>query len=211
MKARLILLPLVALFVMTAASTVFAQFGEPSVKIGIARIQHYDPEYIHDDGTLPSKVTKEMKGAELFFEYILYERFGLEMNYTLTPLSRTYDLGVISDNVEETVSYFLYGANYYWANKANKKGSAFLLGISTGKATVSHSFEGGTLGKQSTTNSPTILVTKLGWDYNFDFGGARFQYQLVEGQDSNTTEITGVRQTVNLDSNAFLLGVFAFF
>ena len=194
------------------AAPVFGQ--EMSIKIGLNRVSSSGMEYIHDDGTTPITVSDSSVGNELFLEWLISERFGLEINSAISPLKRTYSLEsggtTISENVVEEVSYTLFGANLYFS-KAGRKGLKFLVGLYAGTAEISHAFEGGTLGTTTTSNSTSLTVFKLGMDWITKMAGFRLQYQNWEGTASNTTEITGIKQTGDMTGSVISLGVFAFF
>jgi hypothetical protein len=185
-----------------------------SFKIGLNRASTSGMEYTHDDGSTPVTISESSVGNELFIEYLISERFGLEINSTISPLKRTYSLEsggtTISQNVIEEASYTLYGANLYFS-KAGRKGLKFLVGLFAGTADISHSFEGGTLGTKSTSDSTSVTVVKLGLDWITKMAGFRFQYQNWEGTASNTTQISGVKQTGDMTGSVISLGVFAFF
>ena len=195
-----------------AAAPVFGQ--DMSIKIGLSRISTSGMEYTHDDGTTSVTVAESSIGNELFFEYLISERFGLEINTAISPLKRTYSLEsggtTISENVVEEVSYTLFGANLYFS-KAGRKGLKFLVGLYAGTADISHSFEGKTLGTASSSDSTSVTVLKLGMDWITKMAGFRFQYQNWEGAASNTTQITGIKQTGDMTGSVISLGVSAFF
>ena len=185
-----------------------------SMKLGINRASFSGLTYTHDDGTTEYSNSEALVGNELFFEYVMAERFSLEIDASVSPLSRNYRLeegGVIaSDNVTETFNYVTYGANLYFT-KAQRKGLKVLVGVATGTASIDHEFEGGTLGAKTTSNDATLAIFKLGMDWVTTMAGLRLQYQLVEGKVSNTTQITGVKQTMDINGGLIVLGVFAFF
>ena len=194
------------------ACPVFGQ--DMSFKIGLNRASTSGMQYTHDDGTTPVTNSDSAIGNEVFLEYLISERFGLEINSSVSPLKRTYTLEsggtVISQNVIEEASYTLFGANLYFS-KAGRKGLKFLVGLSAGTADITHSFEGGTLGTDSSSNSTSVTVVKLGMDWITKLAGFRFQYQNWEGTASNTTQIAGVKQTGDMTGSVISLGVFAFF
>ena len=72
------------------AAPVFGQ--EMSIKIGLNRVSSSGMEYIHDDGTTPITVSDSSVGNELFLEWLISERFGLEINSAISPWKRPYSL-----------------------------------------------------------------------------------------------------------------------
>lgn len=205
---------LLVLFWAMTGATGLALGVEMNMKIGINRVSASGMTYTHDDGATEYTNSEGYVGNDIFFEYVISQHFSLEIDSTITGLQRTYTLEAggttISDNVTETLSYITYGANLYF-NRADKRGLKFLIGISTGTATVTHEFEGGTLGTASSTNSPGLTIFKLGMDWITKFAGFRLQYKVIEGSAGNTTEVAGVTQTADLNGSFLVLGVFAFF
>ena len=92
-----------------------------------------------------------------------------------------------------------------------RKGLKFLVGLFAGNADIDQTFEGGTLGAKSSSNSTSVTVVKLGLDWITKMAGFRFQFQNWEGTASNTTQISPVKQTVDMTGSVISLGVFAFF
>lgn len=187
--------------------------GEPSIKIGLNRMSVSGVTYTHDTGTEQLTESGPMVGNELFFEWVMSERLGLEIGSTLTPLKRVYTLkgaAVVSDSVTETLNTTSVGLNLYF-NKATRRGLKFLLGLGVGSAKVTHEFEGGTLGTQSTTNDLTLNTLKLGLDWITNFAGLRLQYLATSGTTRSSTNLTGVIQTVDAAGSGVVLGIFAFF
>ena len=84
-----------------AAAPVFGQ--DMSIKIGLSRISTSGMEYTHDDGTTSVTVAESSIGNELFFEYLIFERFGLEINTAISPLKRTYSLESGGTTIPENV------------------------------------------------------------------------------------------------------------
>jgi hypothetical protein len=100
--------------------------------------------------------------------------------------------------------------NLYFT-RATRRGFQFAIGVATGTVAVTQEFEGGSLGKQSTSNSFALTAIKLGMEWITELAGVRFQYQSTTGSTSNTSELNGVKQTVDYGGDALSLGVFAFF
>ena len=206
-NARLFTLAAVAALGLLAPS-----LARANVKIGLDEVTLGGAKYTHDNGTKYTN-SKDLVGTELAVEYLPTEFFGIEVDYGLTPLSRTYQLGTngsVSKNVTESAAFVLYGVNLYFG-RDDRRGFHPELGVSTGSATVSQKFEGGTLGTQSTNNTVNLNVLKAGLDWMTSYAGVRLQYQLWTGEKSNSTLLTGVRQTVSYTGSAVVIGVFANF
>ena len=212
MKYSIIFLAsLLGILVFTPA--VFSQ-PTPNFKIGINRVVLGDAKYTHDTGSGVATGTGNMTGNDLVLEFLMFERFGLELSTALTSAERNYSLVIggttISSNVTETVSVTQIGVNLYFG-AAYKKGFNFLIGLGLGPAKVTHEFEGGTLGTTSSTNTINLNTLKLGFDWVTELATLRLQYQNWNGRTSSSTNLTNVLQTVDLGGDVFVLGVLAFF
>jgi hypothetical protein len=206
-KARL-----VALAAIAAAGLLAPSLTRANVKIGLDEVTLGGAKYTHDNGTKYTS-SKDLVGTQLAVEYLPTEFFGIEVDYGLTPLTRTYQLGPngsVSNNVTENAAFFLYGVNLYFG-RDDRRGFHPELGVSTGSATVSQKFEGGTLGAKSTNNTVSLNVLKAGVDWMTSYAGVRLQYQVWTGEKSNSTLLAGVRQTVSYTGSAAVIGVFANF
>jgi hypothetical protein len=187
--------------------------GEPSIKIGINRVVISGSEYAHQDATGTYTDSEVLSGTDLMFEWVASDHFSLEITSAVTPLRRSYELGPtgsVAANVNETVGYTLIGANLYFT-RTSTRGIQYLLGVSTGTATVKHEFEGGTVGTVSTSNTVPVSAIRFAVDWVTELAGVRLQYQGYSGTTSNTTQIVGTKQTVNFTGNALGIGVYAFF
>ncbi len=205
----------VTLFLLCGGATAHAVGGEPSIKIGLDRLVLSGASYTHQDllTTTKESNTNSVSGAELFVEWLASDHFGLEIASTVAPLQRSYQLGSgtpVSDNVNESATFTTIGANLYFT-RAKRKGFQYLVGVATGTMQVKHEFEGGTLGKVSSTNSFPINTVKLGVEWVTEMAGVRLQYVATSGSTSNTTQLTNVKQTVNYTGGMAVLGVYAFF
>jgi hypothetical protein len=190
--------------------------GEPSIKIGLDRVSLAGATYTHETIATGNKETNSdaMAGADLFIEWVASDHFGLEIAGTVAPLSRSYQLGSgttpVSDNVSESASYTTLGVNLYFT-RATRKGFQYAVGVATGTLQVKQEFEGGSLGKTSSSASFPITAVKLAVEWVTEMAGARLQYLGLSGSSSNTTELAGVKQTINYTGGALTLGVYAFF
>ncbi|HEX7926687.1 MAG TPA: hypothetical protein VF678_03785 [bacterium] len=206
------LVALATLGLLGVATAAHAVGGDPSFKMGLDRLSYTGATYTHETIATSAKETNSdvLSGADAFFEWVASEHFGLEYTTTITPLQRSYKLGAVSDNVNESTSLSLPGVNLYFT-KANRKGLQYAVGVATGTASVKQEFEGGTLGKKSTTASVPVTAVKLGVEWVTNLAGVRLQYQAMTGSASNTTEVTGVKQTVNYNGSLLSLGVYTYF
>ena len=199
------------MFTLAIAGSIPAQAA--GFKIGLDQVQLSGATYTHD--TAGTKVTdsKDMVGTQLALEILPGEFFGFEIDTTVNPLERNYQLGAngaTANNVNESASYTLYGVNLYF-NRDERRGFHPSLGVATGQVSVAQKFEGGAVGTVSTHSTVDVNVLKAGFDWMTSFAGLRLQYQLWTGAKSNTTQITGVRQTNDYSGSAIVLGVFAAF
>jgi hypothetical protein len=190
--------------------------GEPNIKIGLDRLSMTGATYTHETLAAASQEKNKdaLSGADLFIEWIASDHFGLEVAGTIAPLERSYKLGSgatpVSDNVNESASYTTVGVNLYFT-RATRKGFQYSIGVATGTVQVKHEFEGGTLGKASSSSAFAITAVKMGVEWVTELAGVRLQYQSTSGAASNTTELTGVKQTVDYSGGILALGVYAFF
>jgi len=199
--------------ILVAVGCTLPTLSHAGLRIGLDEVQLSGATYTHD--TAGTKVTNAapLVGTQLDLEFQPSEFFGFEIDYALSPLERSYQLGAngaTANNVTESTGYTLYGVNLYF-NREDRRGFHPVLGVATGQLSVSQKFEGGTVGTQSTHSTVDINVVKAGFDWMTTMAGIRLQYQMWTGEKSNTTQIVGVRQTNSYTSSALVLGVFAAF
>ena len=204
---------LVALFLMTVSAA--AQDSYPTIKLGLAWAAISGTDYTHtESGIGQVTVNESMVGTNFMFEYVMFENFGLEVDYTLSPFERNFGLSVagttIADNVKESAKFWSYGANLYF-NKANRKGLNYWVGVSTGVMTVTHEFFGGTRDGKSTTQTLNLQMFRIGMDWVTALAGLRLSYQGQVGEGTNTKGITGVTQKSDYRGDMASIGVYAFF
>lgn len=201
------------LAVLAALGCLAPALAHAEIKLGLDAVQVADARYTHDTAGIKDEEHGFMVGSQVTLEYLPTEQFGLELAYSLTPLERSYQLGIAgatSNNVTEQASYTTIGANMYMFSK-KRAGVHPLIGVATGSLTVSQKFEGGTVGSLSTTNTVNINMVKVGLEWVINNAGFRLLYQQWAGAADNTTKIPGVRQTNSYDGSAISLGVFSFF
>lgn len=201
------------LAVLAALGCLAPALAHAELKLGLDAVQVADARYTHDTAGIKDEEHGFMVGSQVSLEYLHTEQFGIELAYSLTPLERSYQLGIggaTSNNVTEQASYTTIGANMYMFSKKRETLHP-VIGVATGILTVTQKFEGGAVGNLSTTNSVNINMIKLGLEWVIANAGFRLQYQLWAGAANNTTKIPGVRQTNSYDGSAVSLGVFTFF
>jgi hypothetical protein len=183
------------------------------LKIGLDEVQLTGAKYTHDNAGTKSSDAATMVGTNFNLEWLPTGYFGLEVDYSLSPLERTYQLGTngaVSNNVTEAASLLTYGFNLYFG-RDERRGWHPVVGVATGTAAVTQKFEAGTLGAQSTHASVDLNILKLGVDWVLSYAGLRLQYQMWTGSKSNSTQLTGIRQTNDYTGSAIDIGVFADF
>lgn len=198
---------------LTAAGCLAPTLARADFKVGLDEVDLSGAKYTHDANGTKTTVSTDMVGTQLALEWLPTDFVGFEIDYSAAPLQRNYELGssgAISNNVTETASFTTFGANFY-PFREEKRGIHPLIGVAAGTIDVSQKFEGGTLGNVSTTNSVTINQLKLGLEWVGNRAGVRLQYGIWSGSTSNTTKLTGVRQTNDYSGSAVSLGVFALF
>ena len=205
---------LIALVVLLWLPQAALALSEPSLKVGLNRLTLTGVTYSHDTGTEIVTEDSALVGNELFLEWLPADRLGLEFGTTLTPLSRTYKLkgaSTISDTVTESLANVALGLNLYFS-RARRRGFTFLLGLGVGSGTVTHAFEGGTLGTKSSANKLTTNTVKLGMDWVTDLAGLRLEYLYVTGQTRSTTALPSASlQEIKVAGSVIGLGIYAFF
>jgi hypothetical protein len=201
------------LTVLAALGCLTPALAHADIKLGLDAVQMAGAKYTHDAAGIKDEDRSFMVGSQVSLELLPTEQFGLEVSYSLSPLERSYQLGIAgatSNNVTEQASYTTIGANMYLFYK-KRDGFHPVIGVATGTLTVAQKFEGGTLGNISTTNTVNINIIKLGLEWVINSAGFRLQYQQWAGETNNTTKIAGVRQTNSYDGSAISLGVFSYF
>lgn len=161
------------------------------------------PSYDNAEGT---------QGNELYFEWVFSDRISFEMGSSITPMVRSYDLGVNGafSSVSESSKITLTGANLYFGS-AGSEGIVFFTGLATGKVAIAHEFTGGSLGDQTSSASVPVNTLKLGMDWVMAGANARLMYSMVSGDYSDSTSITGYKLSYDYKATILTLGVSAYF
>ncbi len=182
-------------------------------KVGLDEVQMTGAKYTHTDGATNPTNSDAMVGTDVAVEWLPSEHFGLEVDYSISPLERNYQLGAngaVSSNVTEKGTYTLVGANLY-LTRNNVRGIQPVFGVAYGTVGANQVFTGGTLGNLTTNNTVDVNILKFGIDWLTDFGVFRLQYQMWTGVAGNATLIAGTRQQNDFTSSALSLGAFAYF
>lgn len=207
-------------FLLCAAAAVHGQVparrgSVSNMKIGFSRIALSGPTYTLKENTATTSVSNSdaMTGNQLLLEYIFFGRIGLELDFGVPELTRTYELqsdGATLSTVTEKAQAILLGLNLYFSSHETP-GVKPYFGLGAGQITVDHEFNGGTLGSQSSSQSLQLNVLKVGLDWIRENSGLRVEVFSWTGEDSDTTAIAGYTQTISYTATGFSIGVFVFF
>ena len=209
------LLMLGLLVLWDGAASAQTRRGQSTVKMGLSRTFVGGATYqLEETATATTTSNSDtMQGNELFLEYVFFGRIGLELATGLTEMVRNYELesgGTTISSVEESARITLIGLNLYF-NDHGSPGIKYYFGLGAGVASVSHTFTGGTLGSQSSSQSVPLNVLKVGLDWITDKAGLRVQVATQSGEATDTEAITGYKQTLDYGATIIGIGVFAFF
>lgn len=234
-------------FLTLGFTSINAQFvKQKKWKIGLNRFNsgvNYVYETQRKDAEDSEAATKNIKksssgsisATDFMIEYIVGGRFGLELDFNLTPGIRNFTFTEnaggntkIGDIVETIKSSALYGANFYF-NDHSSDGLKYYLGLLTGSFTATHTYSNGgdrdddqedTLTSfKSSMNSVKQVpaqIIKFGIDWILESVGFRFQLLTIQAETKTTQELgkTGLDQkqseTITLSGGA-TIGVFAHF
>lgn len=161
--------------------------GGSNIRIGFNRNLVSGVKYTLQttDGTESDSNSDSMTGNELTAEFILFNRFGIELNVGLLPMEREYKLvdssGNLIANVDEAARLVALSANLYFQDLSTT-GFKFFFGLGAGTVRVSHRFSDGTLGTESSDVSVTVSLMKFGMDWLTDQAGFRAQVVSMEGE-----------------------------
>lgn len=188
---------------------------QSNTKIGLNRINLSGVTYTLTDSAGATEATNSdaLEGNEVFLEFVFFGRIGLEFGVGLTEMVRNYELetgGTTISNVEEVARPATVGLNLYFRDHASP-GFKFFFGLATGLVSVSHTFRGGTLGEQSSSQSVPINILKIGMDWIKDKAGFRAQVFSQTGELTDTEAIADFTQNLNYTATGLSIGVFAFF
>lgn len=211
-----------ALLLMAFSSPAWAQLAAPqlgTIKVGMNRTIFNGATYkVEDDaGTVSGSESGSMSGTDVFIEYILFGRFGVEASTTLSRPRRSFELNdgtaTLMSEVEDRHRTSLFGLNVYLNDHA-KGGLKYYFGLATGETRVTRNLGGsGTLSAFNGTYQDTVPVEtlKLGVDWILEKAGIRVQYISMTGSATDRNTLTGYNETVSYDATVLAIGAFAFF
>lgn len=189
--------------------------GPANIKIGFNRSLVSGATYTLTDSSGEALSNSDsMTGNDVYAEFILFSRFGVEFNVGLLEMEREYTLtdssGTLVANVTETARPTTVTFNLYFQDQSTT-GFKFLFGLGAGVIDVEHRFSGGTLGSEFSKESVTISLMKFGMDWLTDKAGFRAQIVTMEGDRKDSDEVTSYQQTFDYTATVATIGVFTFF
>lgn len=209
---------LLSIFLASPAQAQFAgeSTGAANIKLGFNRNLISGAKYTLENNSTGESFTNSdsMSGNDVSAEFILFNRFGVELNVGLLPTEREYQLqdasGTLVANVDETATPILLSTNLYFQDLSTT-GFKFFFGLGAGLVSVSHNLTGGTLGSDSSDVTVTVNLIKVGMDWLTDKAGFRAQVVSMEGSTQDGLEIPGFLQTIDYTATVATIGVFTFF
>lgn len=186
--------------------------GGGGVMIGVNRTFVSGATFTLEDTATPPSASNDdsMLANELFLEWLVFNRVGLELDIGLTELERTYELNSVLGSVEETARPIMLGANLYFKDHG-RRGFRGFVGLGTGTVSVDYKFSGGSVGSASSSHSVSVNALKVGLDWQTETAGLRTQLISWIGKLTDTESISGFKQTVDYTATVFTIGVFAIF
>ena len=189
--------------------------GPANLKLGFNRSVISGATYSLTDASGATVSNSDsMTASDVYAEFILFSRFGVEINTALLAMEREYALndasGALIGNVTETARPTTLSFNLYFQDQSTT-GFKFMFGLGAGIVTVDHRFEGGTLGQASSNETVTINLMKFGVDWLTDKAGFRAQLIAMTGDARNGAQIIGFQQDYSYDATVATIGVFTFF
>ena len=212
---RIILAALV-LFLFSGVALGQGRGKGPTMKAGLIRTMISSPTYTieNTDGSVTANNADPMTGNDVFFEYILFDRLGLELETGLTAAVRDYQLkdagGTVITNVSESSRPVILGMNLYFSSHSGS-GLKPYIGLGAGQMGVSMELNGGILAQQTFSHTVPLNTIKLGFDWIKDNSGARLEAMSIAGSTIDTTSISGYTQTVDYNATVVGIALFAFF
>lgn len=189
--------------------------GPANIKLGFNRSLVSGATYTLTDSSGEAISNSDsMTGNDVYAEFILFSRFGVEFNVGLLEMEREYTLtdssGTLVANVTETARPTTVTFNLYFQDQSTT-GFKFLFGLGAGVIDVEHRFSGGTLGSEFSKESVTISLMKFGMDWLTDKAGFRAQIVTMEGDREDSDEVPTYQQTIDYTATVATIGVFMFF
>lgn len=167
---------------------------------------------LEDPGANIYTNTDSMAGNIVFAELLFMGKLGLEVNFSLTPLIRNFEIletAGTSISAQEKTTVSMGGMNIYF--NAPIGGFIFFFGLGTGTYSVKHDYIGGTLGTDSSKVTIPINTMKLGADWVTKGGGLRLQYLINTGKATTQTNASLWKVTSDYTAGLFAVSIFALF
>ena len=189
--------------------------GPANIKLGFNRSLVSGATYTLTNSSDESVSNSDsMTGNNVYAEFILFSRFGVELNVGLLEMEREYALsdssGTLLANVTETARPTTVSFNLYFQDQSST-GFKFLFGLGAGIIDVEHNFSGGSLGTEYSNETVTINLMKFGMDWLTEKAGFRAQVVAMEGDKKDSDEIATYQQTIDYTATVATIGVFTFF
>ena len=208
-----------AILLLALATSAYGQGRQgrgSTMKAGLVRTIISGPAYTIEnaDGSVSATNADPLTGNDVFFEYVLFNRLGLEARTGLTAATRNYQLddstGAVLTNVTESARPTTVGMNLYFAGHTGAGLKPF-LGLGAGQVAVALEFSGGTLPVQTITQTVPLNTLKLGVDWVKENSGIRLEVVSQSGSIIDTSSIATYTQTVDYTGTVIGVALYAFF
>jgi len=215
-KFRILLSSMIVLLLAFSATASAQRGRSPTIKAGLVRASHSAPTFTlaKSDGSLTTTNADPMVGNDMFLEYILFGRLGLEVRSGMTAAVRNYQLtdanGAIISNVKEEARPTMMGLNLYFSSHESGTLKPY-VGLGSGRINVNMDFSSGSLGPQQSKHKVPINTIKFGVDWVKDNAGARLEVLNQSGSNIDSTSIPTYSQTADYTTTVIGLALFAFF
>ena len=186
------------------------------MKAGLIRTMISSPTFTLEnaDGSVSANNADPMTGNDAFFEYVLFDRLGLELQAGLTAATRDYQLkdasGALISNVKESARPVIVGMNLYFTSHSGS-GLKPYMGLGAGQMAVTTEFSGGALATQNVAHTVPLNTIKLGTDWIKENSGARLEVMSISGSTIDSSSIAGFSQKVDYTATVVGIALFAFF
>lgn len=213
------LLPVLALLPLCWAGPALGQqlIRQGTIKMGMNRLMTSGATFsVVDDATGTTGTnTGSTTGNEIFFEYIVFGRLGVEGSTTLTRAVRDYQLedsgATLLADVQDSARQLMFGLNLYLSDH-EKGGLKYYFGLATGQVYVTQAISGsGTFPSGLISHQVPVNTLKLGVDWIRDRAGLRLQLISQTGSTTDRSTLGGYTQTIDYTATVLAIGAFAFF
>ncbi|MEE8396229.1 MAG: hypothetical protein V3S29_09255, partial [bacterium] len=174
-----------------------------TIKMGMNRLMTSGPSFtVEEDATATTgSNTGSTTGNEVFIEYVLFGRLGVEASTSLTQAVRDYELEDASAtklaDVQDSVRHAMFGLNLYLTDH-EKGGLKYYFGLGTGQVYVTHAISGaGTFPSGLISHRVPVNTLKLGMDWISERAGFRLQVISQTGSFTDRSSLSGYRQTID--------------